>query len=252
VDAQNHYACGNRYRKKKETALANGERRMIRDSAAGALSYHAIRFSFFQYLGFLTGGDFEILRARGDQNVAILERHLPDSERKGMRPHADVVGFNFNSRSIFRAKRHCAALERRSNERVFVIHPQRAGFGECKLNLAGTQAKGSLVLGFHAVAVVHRGSNGGVDGIQTRVRGLQDDAGLAVCAGSAALDNRQDKAAARMRRLMIVQKPPRESEFLVLVNQTGSALVLCAIDCYRVPHKSKWPPPERTADRWYR
>ena len=97
--------------------------RLIQSGAAGALADYAIGFPLFEDLGFFTGADFEVLRARGNKNVAVLEGHFANREYGRMRPHAHVVGFDLNSRSVFRAENYGAALERRRENRIFVVHP---------------------------------------------------------------------------------------------------------------------------------
>jgi hypothetical protein len=95
-----------------------------------------------------------------------------------MRADEDIVGLDFNSGSRFVAEGDRAALKRGSENQIFVVHPNSALLGESELHLTGAKVQSSFFLGFHAIAVKDRGANGGIAGVQTRVRGLQDDARL--------------------------------------------------------------------------
>ena len=90
MDAPNSNAYSDRQGYEEEAVFARSDGGMIQSRGAHTLAHHAIGFTFFEDLGFFSGSHFERLRARGYENIAFLERDLPNGECANVRPHASA------------------------------------------------------------------------------------------------------------------------------------------------------------------
>lgn len=130
MNTENTDADGDGDGQDPEATGGGSGRSLVEVRTASADAGNADGLAFVEDFGFFGGADVELLGARSDADVALLDGYFANGQDSSVRTDADVVSMNLDAFAGFSAENDGAAIEFGREDGIFVVDPEETVFRE--------------------------------------------------------------------------------------------------------------------------